>query len=121
MSFKVRLLPEADVELIALPKQERAAMVNALIKVAEIGDQLGAPHSSAVMGMDSFLRELRPRRGASPWRAFYSRVGDEFVVGSIGPEAQQNPRGFDKSVGSAVERIRAFAEEVEESDGKVAE
>ncbi len=66
--------------------------------------QLGFPHSSAVQGATK-LRELRPRGGHSSWRAFYRRVGDEWVLAAIGPEAQADPQGFRRAVRLAEQRL----------------
>lgn len=50
-------------------------------------------------------RELRPRAGRSPWRAFYARVGERFVIAAIGPEAESNPRSFEQAVALAARRL----------------
>lgn len=84
-------------------------MINADAKLAAFGPQLGYPHSSAVRGVG--LRELRPRGGRSAWRALYQRVGDVFVVAAVGPEAQVDPRRFQR----ACERALARLAEVEEN------
>src|SRR4051794_39690176 len=96
--WRVSFVPEAREELRSLALRERAAMEEAILKLEAEGDQLGAPHSSKVQGIPETLRELRPRRGSSPWRAFYRRIGDRMVIGSIGPEALHNRRGFRRSV-----------------------
>jgi hypothetical protein len=51
------------------------------------------------------VRELRPRGGRSPWRPLYRRIGDVFVVLAVGPEAQNDRRGFDRAVSAAEERL----------------
>ena len=56
------------------------------------------------------LRELRPRVGRSPWRALHRQVGEAFVVAAIGPEAQSDPRGFDRAVRKALERLAKVEE-----------
>jgi hypothetical protein len=109
MSWTVYLLPEAQAELRALPVTERVAVLNAAKKLEALGHDLGYPHSSAVRDADR-LRELRPRGGRSPWRAFYRRLGDAFVVAAVGPEAEADPRGFKRAVAAAEKRI----EEVED-------
>ena len=81
-------------------------MQNAIDKLEVAGDRLTFPHTSAVQGADR-LRELRPRAGRSQWRAFYRRIGDLMVIGSIGPEARSDPRGFQAAVQTAVERLAA--------------
>jgi len=75
-----------------------------MTKLMAAGPTLSYPHQSAVRGR-SGLRELRPRAGRSAWRAFYHRVGDQFVVAAVGPEAQADQRGFDQVVALAVRRL----------------
>ena len=108
--WSVRYLPEASGELQELPGGERAAMLNAVEKLQALGEQLGFPHTSAVRGTDG-LRELRPRSGRSPWRAFYRRIGDVLVIGAIGSEAQHDRRGFDRAVRQAEERLSEVEED----------
>lgn len=108
--WSVVVLPEAEDELDSLPIREQAAMLEAIAKLEVLGDQLGAPHSSNVEGTSSYLRELRPRRGSSPWRALYRRIGREIVVGAISPEAMANRRGFNRAVNSAIERLDTYAQ-----------
>ena len=101
----VVILDAARAELDALPEREHMAMDSALLKSRELGDALGYPHSSAVANVPT-LRELRPRQGRSPWRAFYSCAGDPlYVVAAIGSEAQHNPRAFRRAVADALERL----------------
>jgi hypothetical protein len=104
--MKTDVHPEARDELRALGKQdvtEYAAMLHAIAKLEAVGPALPYPHTSHVQG--SRLRELRPRRGRSPWRAFYTRVGDVMLIVAIGPEAQHDPRGFDAAVARANTRL----------------
>jgi hypothetical protein len=103
---------EAKVELAMLPPRERVAMLAALEKLVALGDRLPAPHSSAVKGVAVTLRELRPRGGRSQWGAFYRRIGDQIVLGAIGPEAQVDARGFNRAVAVAVERLEIRGEPV---------
>jgi phage-related protein len=102
--MQVRWHPEAQQELQRLPLKERAAVLNAVAKLAAIGVALGYPHTSQVQGA-AHLRELRPRAGRSAWRAFYRRIGDELVIGSIGPEAKVDPQGFRAAVAAAQRRL----------------
>lgn len=96
--------PAAEVERAALEPRERVAVDNVVEKLRVIGIALGNPHSSAVRGAVS-LRELRPRAGRSPTRALYRRIGNAFVIASIGPEAGANPRGFRQAVAAAQARL----------------
>jgi hypothetical protein len=76
----------------------------ALARLEQFGADLGAPHTGDVRSARN-LRELRPRAGRSAWRAFYRRIGDVMYVGAFGPEAQSNPRGFERAVRQADERL----------------
>ena len=104
------MLAEADAERQALPGAERVALANAIEKLNALGDQLAYPHSSSVRGAQG-LRELRPRGGRCPWGAFYRRVGLAMVIAAIGPEAQADPRGFDRAVAAAGQRLSRWEHE----------
>src|SRR5688572_23388026 len=65
LAWRVLILPEAREELRAVPIADRMAIENAIEKLTVLGDQLGAPHSSAIRGAGETLRELRPRGGRS--------------------------------------------------------
>jgi hypothetical protein len=103
-------LPEAEQERAALPKPERAALINADAKLGAFGPLLGYPHTSSVRGAEG-LRELRPKAGRSAYRALYRQVGKVFVVAAVGPEAQSGPRGFDRAVRRAQERLAKVEED----------
>jgi hypothetical protein len=108
MPWVVVLHPDARTELARLPPQERAAVLNALEKLQEIGPDLGSPHSSAVQGAATTLRELRPRGGRSPWRPLYRRIEQRFVILAIAPEASVSPSGFRRSVAIALTRLESL-------------
>lgn len=115
--MKVVLCEGVRGELQVLPKSERMAMYKALERLELHGDSLGYPHTSAVQGTSSTLREIQPRAGRSAWRAFYRRVGAELVVGSIGPEAMTNPARFRRSVNLALTRLNEYQQEEGFSNG----
>lgn len=81
-----------------------------MTKLEAIGPTLPYPHSSAVRDADR-LRELRPRAGNSPCRAFYRQIGDVFVVVAVGPEAQVKPQGFTRAVRAAEDRLNKLEDE----------
>jgi hypothetical protein len=112
----VEVHPEAEGELQALPAAERAAMQHAFEKLEVYGDQLPFPHSSRVKGAAQ-LRELRPRAGRSPWRAFYRRVVSTLVIGAIGPEAHVDPRGFGRAIRAAEVRLTRIEQERRQGHG----
>lgn len=109
LAWDVLFHPQADVELSKVPARERVAIVNALDKLRVVGPTLGFPHTSRVRGADD-LREVRPRQGRCVWRVFYRQIGDALVVGSVGPEADVDPKGFRRAIRSAEARL----DEVEE-------
>lgn len=102
--------PEAQAELDDLPDREATAVLNAITKLRELGPDLPFPHSSNVASADN-LRELRPRAGRSPWRAFYRPLGDVFVIAAVGPEAQHKPKGFIRAVEAAEGRLIELEED----------
>lgn len=104
--WPVRYHPKARTEADALPVQEQKAIDGAVDKLASLGPTLPFPHSSKVMGdPGGSLRELRPRAGRSAWRCIYERMGDVFVIGAVGPEAQKDKAGFNSAVGAAKARL----------------
>lgn len=111
--WQVLWLPDAQQELAKLPRGERLAVVNAVLKLEALGPMLGYPHSSDVRGADR-LRELRPRGGRSQWRAFYRQAGPNvFVVAAVGPEATVDGRRFDRAVTAAEARLDELEDEEE--------
>ncbi len=102
--WDVRYHPGAKEERMQLPPKELLALSNAVEKLKTMGPNLLAPHQSNVEGAKS-LRELRPRGGQSPWRGFYRRIGDVFVIAAIGPEAQVNRQKVAQTVKAAQLRL----------------
>ena len=106
--MEVRFHHEARGEFNAYPSlAEKEAMQVALRRLELFGAELGYPHTSHVAGSPG-LRELRPRGGNSPWRAFYRQVGARMLVAAFGPEARVDRHGFDRAVGLAAERIADY-------------
>jgi hypothetical protein len=96
--------PSAEKELGALPVPDRGAVLHATEKLAALGPFLPHPHQSDVRGSPG-LRELRPRAGRSRIRPLYGRVGDSFVILTIGPEALVDRRGFERAIRTAEQRL----------------
>jgi hypothetical protein len=107
VSWSVVLHPEAEIERAKLPARERLALDNAVLKLQAVGPNLGSPHSSDVRAANG-LRELRPRAGRSPYRGFYRRIGDVFVLAAVGPEAEVDRRGFERAAKAAEQRLDAI-------------
>lgn len=65
-------------------KEEHRALLNAVRKLGELGEQLGPPHMKPLKGARAAaLRELRPRQGQSDWRAIYRRSENFYVILAI--------------------------------------
>jgi hypothetical protein len=109
MAMPVVYHPQYEVEWRSLPPAGRAALASAAEKL-RADSQLGFPHTSRVQGSKAALRELRPRRGRSPWRAPYRRVGGVVIVLAVAPEAERDRRGFDRAVAEAERRLRDVEE-----------
>jgi hypothetical protein len=61
-------------------KQVQMQVTKAIGLLEQKGVTLGAPHSSAILGVDFALRELRPASGSSPARAFYAFDPDRNAI-----------------------------------------
>ena len=111
----VFLLSDAEHELEQLSTSEEVAVRTVMAKLEAMGSKLGFPHQSAIRGVEN-LREMRPRSGRSPTRAFYSQTGaEQFHVCAIGPEASVDPRGFNRSVRQAKQRLNDFEKSGDET------
>lgn len=95
--------PDAVVDLLAMKsKEEHRALLNAVRKLDELGEQLGPPHMKPLKGdRAATLCELRPRQGRSDWRAIYRQAGNFYVILGIGRH-----KDFD----ALIERAQARAE-----------
>jgi hypothetical protein len=98
--------PDAVVELLAMKsKEEHRALLNAVRKLGELGEQLGPPHMKPLKGdRAAALRELRPRQGRSDWRAIYRRAGNFYAILAIDRH---------KNFATLIERARVRAEQYE--------
>lgn len=101
--------PAYEAEWRRLAPAERAALAAAVDKL-RADSQLGFPHTSLVRGGKAGIRELRPRRGRSPWRALYRRVGEVIVVLAVAPEAEHDRRGFGRALAEAERRLNEVEE-----------
>lgn len=111
--WKVQWHPEALAEKRKIDAPERVAIDHVIEKLEVDGPALRSPHQSGVMGEEgSGLRELRPRRGRSRWRAIYRRTDRTvFAVFSVGPEAEINKAGYRRAVKAAKQRLEALENE----------
>jgi hypothetical protein len=78
--------PDAVAEFVTAvkSKEEHRAMINAVVKLRELGERLEPPHMKPLQGAAAAaLRELRPKQGTSDWRAIYRRSSSIYVVLAI--------------------------------------
>lgn len=108
MEWTVVIHPGAEAELDKLPTKEQESIATAIAELRAEGPTLGYPHTSEVRAVHS-LRELRPRRGHSRWRAFYRQIDHTLVIGAIGPEAEADPKHFKRAVEVALQRLENMA------------
>lgn len=101
--------PGYEAEWRELPAAERAALATAVEKL-RADPLLGFPHTSLVRGRRLGVRELRPRRGRSRWRALYRRAGAAVVVLAVAPEAATDRRGFERALAVAERRLAEVEE-----------
>ncbi|MGH2878483.1 MAG: type II toxin-antitoxin system RelE/ParE family toxin [Solirubrobacteraceae bacterium] len=100
--------PDAVAELLTTvkSKEEHRAILQAVLKLQELGERLGPPHMKPLKGAAAAtLRELRPKQGRSDWRAVYRRSGSIYVVLAIDRH---------KNFATLVERARARAARYEQ-------
>lgn len=113
----VRWLDDASAELGFLPPGEKAAVLKVAEMLEAAGDVLGYPHTSAARGKGSTLRELRPRRGRSPVRALYRRIGDEFVIGAVA-RSHEDKRSYNAVLAEALWRLDEEQQRLEKEGNK---
>lgn len=85
---------EFDAWLADLTAPEQAAVVNVVAKLEILGVALPFPHSSAVEGATEHIRELRPKAGRSPLRAFYAFDPQRQAVLLIGGDKSGDPKFY---------------------------
>lgn len=92
--------------------REYRAVAHAIRVLWTTGAQLGFPYTSAIRTSGNItLRELRPRRGRSRYRVLYAPRHPAPILLALAPEASHNPRGFQRSVGEAIDRLAEYDQE----------
>ena len=84
--------------LEALDARERRSILNSVRLLRVAGIALGAPWSSALEGTRHPLRELRPRRGASPLRVIYAFDPRREVLLLLGGDKGADKRFYARAV-----------------------
>ncbi len=91
---------------LGLDEAEQETVDAVVEKLAVAGGTLPYPHSSAVEGTREPIRELRPKRGASPLRVFYAFDPHRDAVLLLGGDNSDDARFYERMV-PKVERIWA--------------
>lgn len=92
-AFTVIYDPDAVAELVTVVKSKEGhrSILNAVVKLRELGERLHPPHMKLLQGTAAGgLRELRPKRGRSDWRAIYRRAGSSYVILAVDRHANFN-------------------------------
>jgi hypothetical protein len=93
-------------ELVTAVKSKDAnrSIVNAVLKLREMGERLEPPHMKLLQGAAaSGLRELRPKQGRSDWRAIYRRAGSVYVILAV-----DRHTNFQSLIARAAARARRY-------------
>jgi hypothetical protein len=78
--------PDAVAEFVTAvrSKEDHRAIINAVLKLRELGERLQPPHMKPLQGAAAAaLCELRPKQGRSSWRVAYRRSGSIYVILAI--------------------------------------
>jgi len=86
-------------ESLEVGEKKAIDLVVGLLRVQGVG--LGAPYSSSIKGARFPLRELRPKRGASPLRAFYAFAPRRNVLLLIGGDKSGDNRFYTRMIARA--------------------
>ncbi len=82
-----------------------------VVKILEqVGVALGAPYSSALKGTNHPLRELRPKRGASPLRIIYAFDPKREALLLLGGDKGNDKRFYDRAIPKAEQLWEAHLE-----------
>ncbi|HEY2768127.1 MAG TPA: type II toxin-antitoxin system RelE/ParE family toxin [Solirubrobacteraceae bacterium] len=103
--------PDAVHEFVTAVKSKEGhrSILNAVLKLRELGERLGPPHMKPLQGAAAAgLRELRPKQGQSDWRAIYRRAGSTYVVLAVDRHAN-----FDSLVARAQVRASRYGGSLE--------
>jgi len=96
-----------------LSRREQKAVLQVVKILEQVGIALGEPYSSALKGTKYPLRELRPKRGASPLRIVYAFDPKREALLLIGGDKGADKRFYERAVPRAEHLWKAHLEHVE--------
>ena len=92
-------------------EQKAVLQVVKLLQAAGVG--LGEPYSSALKGSRHPLRELRPKRGASPLRVIYAFDPKREALLLLGGDKGDDKRFYERAIPRAEQLWEAHLAEIE--------
>lgn len=87
--------------LETLNRREQKSVLQVVKLLEQAGIALGEPYSSALKGSRFPLRELRPKRGASPLRIVYAFDPKREALLLLGGDKGQDKRFYEQGVARA--------------------
>ncbi len=96
----------------ALSHRERKAALQVVKILEQVGITLGEPYSSALKGTKHHLRELRPKRGASPLRIIYAFDPKREALLLLGGDKGDDKRFYERAIPRAEQLWEAHIEDL---------
>ncbi len=84
-----------------LSHRDQKAVLQVVKILEQVGIALGEPYSSALKGTKYPLRELRPKRGASPLRIIYAFDPEREALLLIGGDKGNDKRFYERAISRA--------------------
>jgi hypothetical protein len=113
----VNVTGEFEAWLVALDHREQRSVLQVVKLLQTAGIGLGEPYTSALKGSRHPLRELRPKRGASPLRVIYAFDPKREALLLLGGDKGDDKRFYERAIPRAERLWEAHLAELEE-DGR---
>ncbi len=109
----VKVTEEFERWIQSLSHRDQKAVLQVVKILEQVGVALGDPYSSALRGSRHALRELRPKRGASPLRIIYAFDPKREALLLLGGDKGDDKRFYQRAVPRAEQLWEAHLEELE--------
>lgn len=96
-----------------LNRREQKTVLQVVKILEQVGIALGEPYSSALKGTKHPLRELRPKRGASPLRIIYAFDPRREALLLAGGDKGDDKRSYERAIPRAEQLWEAHLAELE--------
>ncbi len=100
-----------------LSHRDQKAVLQVVKILEQAGVALGEPYSSALKGSSHALRELRPKRGASPLRIIYAFDPKREALLLLRGDKGADKRFYERAIPRAEQLWEAYLEE-QEKEGR---